>query len=69
MCKILINLLRLNALEYKTYICLVCGWIYNEELGDQKEGFPPGTRWEEIPDTWFCPECGVGKKDFELVEF
>ena len=56
-------------MEYKTYICLVCGWIYNEELGDQKEGFPPGTKWEEIPDTWFCPECGVGKKDFELVEF
>jgi len=54
--------------EYKTYMCLVCGFIYNEAEGLPEEGIAPGTRWENIADDWRCPECGVGKEDFEMVE-
>lgn len=48
--------------------CMVCGFIYDEEQGLPEDGIPPGTRWDEIPDDWMCPECGVGKEDFEMVE-
>lgn len=47
--------------------CLVCGWIYDESKGLPEEGFAPGTRWADIPDDWLCPDCGVGKADFEMV--
>lgn len=47
------------------YICVVCGYVYDEALGDPDSGIAPGTRWEDIPDTWYCPVCKVGKKDFE----
>ncbi len=53
---------------YKKYICVVCGYIYDEALGDPEDGIPPGTRFEDIPDTWTCPDCGVTKDDFELLE-
>jgi rubredoxin len=53
---------------YKKYICVVCGYIYDEALGDPDDGIPPGTRFEDIPDTWTCPDCGVTKEDFELLE-
>ena len=53
----------------KRYECIVCGWIYDEELGCPEEGIAPGTRWEDVPDDWICPECGVGKLDFEMAEF
>lgn len=52
----------------KKYQCIVCGWIYDEALGCPEEGLPAGTRWEDIPDDWTCPECGVTKADFEMVE-
>ena len=54
---------------FKTYLCLICGYIYNEELGDPEEGIAPGTRWEEVPVNWVCPECGARKVDFEMIEF
>jgi rubredoxin---NAD+ reductase len=54
--------------KMKTWICLVCGWIYDEAQGQPEEGIPPCTRWEDIPDDWRCPECGVGKADFEMIE-
>ncbi|WP_231759841.1 FAD-dependent oxidoreductase [Microbulbifer elongatus] len=47
--------------------CMVCGWIYDESKGALEEGIPPGTRWEDIPDDWTCPECGVSKEDFDMV--
>ena len=55
--------------EMKVWRCIVCGFIYEEALGLPEEGIPPGTRWEEIPDDWECPECGVGKADFEMEEY
>ena len=53
----------------KKYMCLICGWIYDEELGAPDEGIAPGTRWEDVPPNWTCPECGARKEDFEMVEF
>lgn len=54
--------------RYKTWICVVCGFLYDEALGLPDEGVAPGTRWADIPADWQCPECGVGKADFEMVE-
>lgn len=48
--------------------CLVCGFIYEEALGLPDDGIPAGTNWDDIPDDWMCPECGVGKEDFEMIE-
>lgn len=56
------------AVEYKTYMCVICGFIYEEEKGLPEEGLAPGTRWEDIPDTWVCPDCDAPKEDFEMVE-
>ena len=50
------------------YICDVCGWIYDPAVGDPDGGIPPGTAFEDIPDDWECPECGVGKDDFTAIE-
>ena len=58
----------MNAMKYKKYMCVVCGWIYDEELGAPDEGLEPGTRWEDVPDTWVCPDCAASKEDFEMVE-
>lgn len=52
----------------KKYQCIVCGWIYDEALGCPEEGLPAGTRWEDIPNDWTCPDCGVSKEDFEMIE-
>ena len=52
----------------KKYQCIVCGWVYDEALGCPEEGIVAGTRWEDIPEVWTCPECGVGKADFEMIE-
>ncbi|WP_246562521.1 rubredoxin [Rickettsiella endosymbiont of Dermanyssus gallinae] len=57
-----------NAQVFRKYMCLLCGWVYDEEKGDEDEGLAPGTRWEDIPLTWRCPECGAMKEDFEMVE-
>jgi rubredoxin len=53
---------------YRKYECVVCGFIYDEAEGLPDEGIPPGTRWEELPDDWLCPDCGVGKEDFDLID-
>ncbi|MHA1637867.1 MAG: rubredoxin [Candidatus Thorarchaeota archaeon] len=50
------------------YECLVCGWVYDEEVGDPDGGIAPGTKFEDIPNDWVCPMCGAGKADFEKVE-
>ena len=52
----------------KIYMCVVCGWIYDEAAGFPDEGIAPGTLWAEVPDDWRCPECNVGKADFVLCE-
>ncbi|NOX28156.1 MAG: rubredoxin [Gammaproteobacteria bacterium] len=52
----------------KKYMCVVCGYVYDEETGWPDDGIEPGTAWENVPETWVCPECGAGKTDFEMVE-
>ena len=52
---------------HKTYMCLICGFIYDEAAGLPDEGIAPGTRWEDVPMNWTCPECGARKEDFEMV--
>jgi len=53
----------------KQWICSICGYIYDEAQGDPENGIPPGTRWEDVPETWTCPDCGTSKLDFDMVEF
>jgi len=52
----------------KTWMCLICGWIYDEAAGLPEEGIAAGTRWDDVPINWTCPECGARKEDFEMVE-
>lgn len=49
-------------------MCLVCGCIYDEEIGWPDDGISPGTRWEDVPLNWQCPECGCTKNDFDMVQ-
>ena len=59
---------RDTRMEYRSWMCLICGWIYDEEAGLPEEGIAPGTRWEDVPINWTCPECGARKEDFEMVQ-
>ncbi len=52
----------------KKYMCVICGFVYDEAEGLPEHGIAPGTRWEDIPLNWTCPDCGAGKEDFEMVE-
>ena len=52
----------------KKYMCLLCGYIYDEALGEPDEGIPAGTTWDDVPLNWRCPDCGATKIDFEMVE-
>lgn len=54
--------------SYSTWMCLTCGYIYDEEKGSPEEGLRAGTRWLDVPMNWVCPECGARKDDFEMVE-
>ena len=52
----------------KKYVCVVCDYVYDPEKGDPDGGILPGTAFEDIPEDWLCPVCGVGKEDFEPIE-
>jgi rubredoxin len=52
----------------KKYVCEVCGYVYDPEVGDPDGGIPAGTPFENIPENWVCPLCGVGKSQFEIVQ-
>lgn len=49
------------------WLCVICGFIYDEAEGLPEEGIAPGTRWADIPENWACPECGATKSEFEMV--
>jgi rubredoxin len=51
-----------------TYVCQVCGYVYDPAVGDPDNGIPAGTRFEDLPDEWTCPVCGASKDDFEKEE-
>jgi rubredoxin len=54
---------------FKQWVCVICGWVYDEATGAPDDGLAPGTRWADVPDDWRCPLCDVGKEDFALIEF
>ncbi len=47
--------------------CQACGYVYDPAAGDPDGGVPAGTRFEDLPDTWVCPQCGVGKDLFQKI--
>ncbi len=49
----------------KKYVCTVCNWVYDEEKGDPDNGIAPGTSWDDLPEDYVCPDCGVGRDMFE----
>ena len=51
----------------KKYVCDVCEWVYDEEIGDPEHGIEPGTKFEDLPDDFVCPLCGVGKDMFTEI--
>ena len=52
----------------KKYVCDVCGYVYDPAVGDPDNGVAPGTKFEDIPEGWVCPECGASKVDFSAQE-
>jgi rubredoxin---NAD+ reductase len=52
----------------RKYKCIVCDYVYDEALGDPDSGLKPGTKFEDIPEDWSCPECGVTKTFLEPYE-
>ena len=59
---------RLKEFIMQKYVCDVCGYIYDPEVGDPDSGIEPGTAFEDIPEDWVCPVCGVTKDDFSVYE-
>lgn len=53
---------------YKIFRCIQCGLEYDEVKGWPQDGISPGTKWEDIPDDWTCPDCGAAKADFVMEE-
>ena len=49
------------------YECIACGYIYDPAIGDPTAGIEPGTLFEDLPEDWVCPDCGVGKDQFEKI--
>ena len=49
------------------WICLICGFVYDEEKGIPEEGIAAQTQWKDIPENWECPDCGVGKLNFDMI--
>ena len=60
--------LKADDTPFRKFMCVVCGFIYDEAEGWPEDGIEAGTRWEDIPETWTCPDCGVTKADFEMMQ-
>jgi rubredoxin/flavin reductase (DIM6/NTAB) family NADH-FMN oxidoreductase RutF len=60
--------LKQGTKNMKKYKCLMCGYIYDPAVGDPDSDIEAGTSFEDLPDDWVCPDCGVGKDEFEPVE-
>jgi len=56
-----------SAEEFKQYICVVCGWTYDEQHGVPESNLAPGTRWSDVAAEWTCPDCGAAREDFDDV--
>lgn len=53
---------------FQVWMCILCGFLYDESAGMPDHGVPAGTRWADVPADWICPECSAPKADFEMVE-
>jgi rubredoxin len=60
--------LRDPGIRMKSYMCVICGFIYDEAKGLPEQGIAPGTRWDDVPENFTCPDCGATKTDFEMVQ-
>ncbi len=58
----------ITEISMKKYVCTVCNYVYDPTQGDPDGGIAPGTAFEDIPEDWVCPVCGVGKGDFDPVD-
>ncbi|MCC2657559.1 MAG: hypothetical protein K0Q76_2667 [Panacagrimonas sp.] len=58
----------MTELRHNVWTCALCNFIYDEANGLPEDGLSPGTRWEDVPEDWFCPECGAVKCQFDRVE-
>jgi rubredoxin len=67
--RIAFYLIPFSTRRMKKYMCLICGWVYDEAAGAPGDGIAPGTLWADVPPNWTCPECGARKDDFEMAEF
>jgi rubredoxin len=52
----------------KKFVCTICGYVYDPEIGDPDNGISPGVAFEDIPADWVCPVCGASKADFKVEE-
>ena len=52
----------------KKYVCALCSHVYDEAAGDPASGIAPGTKWEDVPDDWMCPDCGASKADYMEID-
>ena len=52
----------------KKYLCVICGYVYDPAEGDPEGRIAPGTSFEDLPEDWVCPACGVGKEHFEETD-
>ena len=64
---ILVSSSAFDVTEPRTWMCLICGWIYDESAGDPEHGIAPGTPWDAVPMNWTGPYCGALKEDLVLV--
>jgi rubredoxin len=58
----------MEKLDMTKYVCMICGYVYDPDAGDPDGGIEPGTEFEDIPEDWVCPVCGVSKDMFEVEE-
>ncbi|MCK7596925.1 rubredoxin [Microbulbifer sp. CAU 1566] len=55
-------------MNQRKFMCILCGFVYDEKLGRPEEGIPAGTAWQDVPESWICPDCGMSKGDFDMTE-
>ena len=52
----------------KAWMCVICGFVYEQAKGHVESGIEPGTAWDDVPLTWRCPDCGASKEEFEMIQ-
>ena len=65
LCVLCVSVVKKGASRMQKWACLVCGYVYDPSIGDPENGIAAGTPFEKLPEDWVCPECGVGKDEFE----